>query len=247
MEEIKLKVITNMKKIIYLTIISISIFACSNAEFTRYRNDAKLAEIHELYQKGKNEEDDKALIEAGKEYSAIINQKIYAQDRQAAVYRTLGERSLAKSQFGYATKYFSEALKILPSSPYLRYGLGISYMNLSESADTTEKKKEFIEKAENNIRFSTEKSERNPNYHAALASILGIHQDRYEEALASIETALRLRPDNVDYLFVAARIYYSLGDNEKAIAAYSKIVDISDAGAIKKQAEANMRRLIGNK
>ena len=236
-----------MKKIIYLTLVSISILSCSNIDFQKYRNEAKLAEIYELYQKGQNEEDDKALIEVGKGYSAIINQKIYAQDRQAAVYRTLGERSLAKEQFGYAAKYFAEALKILPSSPYLRYGLGISYMNLSESADTAEKKKDFIEKAESNIKFAAEQSERNPNYHAALASILGIHQDRYEEALPEIETALRLRPDNVNYLFVAARIYYSLGDNENAIAAYSKIINVSDDGVAKKQAEANMRRLMGSK
>ena len=114
-----------------------------------------------LYQKigfdkedDKNEDDDKALLDVTDTYNDIINQKIYAQDRLGAVYRVLAERSLAKKQYAYSAKYFTEALKILPNSPYLRYGLGLSYANLAESADTETQKTNFLARAESNIQFA---------------------------------------------------------------------------------------------
>jgi len=234
-----------MKKTITLTIIllmSLIITSCDALDTFNRRN--KRDKIFNLYQKGKNEDDDAALIQAGKEYQEIINEKIYAQDRLAAVYRTLAERSLAKSHYLYSAKYFTEALKILPNSPYLRYGLGISYMYLIESADTDARKNDLSERALNNLRFSFNKDNNNPNYNAALASLLGVHKDMYDEASRYIENALRIRPSNTDYLFVGARIYYSLGNIERSIELYRNIVNSETATSKEKQtAEANIRTL----
>lgn len=210
-----------------------------------FKNKQQLNNAYSLYEKGKNKDDDEALLEAAKIYQEVINQKVYSQERLAAIYRTLAERSLAKSQFGYAAKYFSEALKILPNSPYLRYGLGLSYANLSESADNDAQKKDFLSKAENNIRFAISKDSNNPNYHAALASLLGVHQNKYQEALSSIDTALRIKNDNVDFLFILARIQYGLGNYQKSIEAYRRIVSLSDEPRVREQANANIQSLIG--
>ncbi len=142
-----------MKEILKITaiiILLISFISCNQV----FKNRYNLNKAYSLYEKGKNKDDDEALLEITGTYNDIINQKIYAQDRLAAVYRTLGERSLAKSQYGYSAKYFSEALKVLPNSPYLRYGLGISYSYLAESADTEEKKDVLIKSADNNINFA---------------------------------------------------------------------------------------------
>lgn len=209
------------------------------------KNKQQLSKAYSLYEKGKNKDDDTALLEAGKIYQKLINQKIYSQERLAAVYRTLAERSLAKNQFGYSAKYFSEALKILPNSPYLRYGLGLSYANLSESADTAAQKKDFLDKAENNIRFAISKDNNNQNYHAALASLLGIHQNKYQEALKSIDTALKIQNDNVDFLFILARIQFGLGNYQKSIEAYRRIVSLSNEPRVREQANANIQSLIG--
>lgn len=228
--------------LIIILLISLSVNSCGIENLKRKN---KLDEIYNLYEKGKNEDDDAALIKAGKEYQSIINEKIYAQSRLAVVYRTLAERSLAKSHYVYSAKYFTEALKILPNSPYLRYGLGVSYMNLAESADTDKQKIEFLKRAENNIKFSLSKDEKNPNYSAALASLLGVHQNRYDEASTYIENALRINNQNVDYLFVGARIYYSLGDIERSVALYKNITDLESATSKEKEtAEINMRTLL---
>lgn len=232
-----------MKKIFilfFLTIITTITISCGQVITNKFRLDKAFT----LYEKGKNEDDDKALLDVTKTYNDIINQKIYAQDRQAAVYRALGERSLAKSQYAYSAKYFTEALKILPNSPYLRYGLGLSYANLSESADTDEQKKNFIERAEKNIEFAISKDEKNPNYYAALASLRAFQQQRYDEALELILKSVEISPNNTDYLFILAKIQYSMGNDQKAIETYRIIANSAKTEAIKRAALQNADRII---
>ena len=231
-----------MKKNYKIIIIFVTILCSCNQVF---KNRYNLNKAYTLYEKGKNEDDDKALLEITGTYNDIINQKIYAQDRLAAVYRLLGERSLAKAQYGYSAKYFSEALKILPNSPYLRYGLGISYSYLVESADTENKKKDFIERAENNINFAISKDASNPNYYAALASLKGIRQNYYKEALELINKAIKLSPNNEDYLFVLARLQYNVGNKDGAVEVYRKISNLTESTAVRQRALDNINQIAG--
>ncbi|WP_295161713.1 tetratricopeptide repeat protein [uncultured Brachyspira sp.] len=225
-----------------LILFFISAVSCSRQVFV---NRFNLNRAYNLYEKGKNEEDDKSLLEITSVYNDIINQKIYAQDRLASVYRILGERSLIKEQYAYSAKYFSEALKILPNSPYLRYGLGISYANLAESADTYAKTTNFIYRAESNISFAIIKDPNNANYYAALASLKGIRQEDYDTAFENIKKAVEISPNNTDYLFILARIQYSRGNYNEAIAAYRKIINITDENNIKQTALNNINQIIG--
>ncbi|WP_300368468.1 tetratricopeptide repeat protein [Brachyspira sp.] len=229
-------------KYIILIICFLSVMSCNKQVF---RNRFNLNRAYNLYEKGKNEDDDKALLEITSTYNDIINQKVYAQDRLAAVYRVLAERSLVKQQYVYSAKYFSEALKILPNSPYLRYGLGISYVNLVESADTFEKKSNFMQRAENNITFAISKDPNNANYYAALASLKGLQQENYDEAFENIKKAVEISPDNVDYLFLLARIQYSRGNYKEAVAAYRKILNMPVENSIKQTVLNNINQIIG--
>ena len=229
-----------MKKIFALFCIIIFIVSCSKVITNRFRLDKAFT----LYEKGKNEDDDKALLDVTKTYNDIINQKIYAQDRQAAVYRALGERSLAKSQYAYSAKYFTEALKILPNSPYLRYGLGLSYANLAESADTQEQKNNFINRAEKNIEFAISKDDKNPNYYAALSSLRAFQQQRYDDALTLILKSVEISPDNTDYLFILAKIQYSMGNDQKAIETYRIIANKAKTEIVRRTALQNADQII---
>lgn len=231
-----------VKYFLLLIICFVLMISCDTQVF---KNRFKLNKAYSLYEKGKNADDDKALLDITSTYNDIINQKIYAQDRLAAVYRTLAERSLVKEQYGYSAKYFSEALKILPNSPYLRYGLGISYANLADSADTEEKKTNFLQRAENNITFAINKDPNNANYYAALASLKGLQQNDYETAFENIKKAVEMNPNNVDYLFILARIQYSRGNYNEAVAAYRKISNIATENNIKQTALNNINQIIG--
>lgn len=231
-----------VKYFLLLIICFVLMISCDTQVF---QNRFKLNRAYSIYEKGKNADDDKALLDITSEYNDIINQKIYAQDRLAAVYRTLAERSLVKEQYGYSAKYFLEALKILPNSPYLRYGLGISYANLAESADTLEKKSNFIQRAESNISFAISKDPNNANYYAALASLQGLQQNDYEKAFENIKKAVEMNPNNVDYLFILARIQYSRGNYNEAVAAYRKISTISTENNVVQTALNNINQIIG--
>ena len=134
---------------------------------------------------------------------------------------------------------------MLPNSPYLRYGLGISYANLAESADTYEKKTNFLQRAENNITFAINKDPNNPNYYAALASLKGIQQQDYEAAFENIKKAVEINQNNVDYLFILARIQYNRKNYDEAVAAYRKILDIATENNIKQTALNNINQIIG--
>lgn len=234
-----------MKEIVKYFILIVCFLSIASCSKQIVMNRFNLNRAYTLYEKGKNADDDKALLEITSTYNDIINQKIYAQDRLASVYRVLGERSLVKQQYGYSAKYFTEALKILPNSPYLRYGLGISYANLAESADTSEKKSNFIQRAENNISFAISKDPNNANYYAALASLKGLQQENYDEAFENIKKAVEMTPDNADYLFILARIQYSRGNYNEAVAAYRKILNLPVENSVKQTALNNINQIIG--
>lgn len=232
-----------MKKIFKISLLVFSCFFLMSCNQV-FKNRFNLNRAYNLYEKGKNADDDKALLDVTDTYNDIINQKIYAQDRLGAVYRVLAERSLAKKQYAYSAKYFTEALKILPNSPYLRYGLGLSYANLAESADNEAQKTNFLARAESNIQFAINKDPNNPNYYAALSSLRGIQQNYYEEALGLINKSLETDPNNIDYLFILARIQYSLGNGKESIEAYRKIVNLAKENNIKQTALNNINQII---
>ena len=92
-----------MKKFLKISLIVFSCFFLMSCNQV-FKNRFNLNRAYNLYEKGKNADDDKALLDVTDTYNDIINQKIYAQDRLAAVYRVLAERSLAKKQYAYAAK-----------------------------------------------------------------------------------------------------------------------------------------------
>ena len=112
---------------------------------------------------------------------------------------------------------------------------------------TYEKKSNFIQRAENNIRFAIDKDPNNANYYAALASLKGMHQDNYEEAFDNIKKAVEMNPSNADYLMLLARIQYSRGNYNEAVAAYRKILNLPVENNVKETVLKNIEQIIGQR
>ncbi len=206
------------------------------------KNKIALDKAYDLSVDAQTEEQ---LLQALKIYDSIINQKIYAQERMAVVYRLLGDRSLANEQYGYAAKYFTEALKITPNSVALHYWLGISYGNLYESATDINQKANFLQNAESNLRYAVQKDGENPNYYAALATVIGVYKGEYKEALGYILEALNSEPNNIEYLFILARIQYQLEDYNASINTYQIITDLSpDSYSTRENAQNNIKQIL---
>lgn len=228
-----------MKYITLTTLLFITLLFTSCSEYSK--NQRTLNKAFDLYT---NAEDNKDLEEAARMYSSVINQKIYASERLAVVYRILGDRSLQSEQFGFAAKYYTEALKITPAKTSVHYGLGLAYANLYETSADANQKREFLVRAEEEIRYAVSKDAENPNYHATLATILGVYKGDTKAALDEISLALRYNPDNIEYIFLLARLEYDASDFEKSIRAYRRIIELSgDSYNTRKTAEENIAKI----
>lgn len=226
------------KKILIISILAFFVVSCTQHQ----KNKMEMNKAYDLSVDAETEED---LQEALKIYGGIIDQKIYAQKRMGFVYRLLGDRSLAMEQYGYAAKYFTEALKITPTNPSLHYGLGISYANLYESSTDDDQRKGFLKKSENSLKYALEKDSENPNYYAALATVVGIYKGNYDEAMKYITRALNYGANNIEYLFILARLQYQLESYNDSINTYNLIVDLSpDSYSTRQNAENNIKQIM---
>ena len=54
-----------------------------------------------------------------------------------------------------------------------------------------------------------------------------------------------MTPDNADYLFILARIQYSRGNYNEAVAAYRKILNLPVENSVKQTALNNINQIIG--
>ena len=227
-------------KIKTIKIFALIIFMASCTQ--HQKNKMNLDKAYDLSVEAETEEQ---LQEALKIYGGIIEQKIYAQKRMAVVYHLLADRSLAMEQYGYAAKYFTEALKITPTKTSLHYGLGISYANLYESSTDENQKKNFLAKAESSLKYSIEKDSENPNYYAALATVVGIYKGDYNEAMKYITKALSYNANNVEFLFILARLQYQLENYNDSINTYNLIIKLSpDSYNTRQNAENNIKQIM---
>ncbi len=220
----------------------IIIFATLLTSCTQYqKNQIELNKAYELSDNDNSEED---LRQALKIYSSVIDQQVYAQKRMSSVYRILGDRSFAMEQYGYAAKYYSEALKITPTNIEIHYQLGLTYANLYESTTDSEQRAKFLESAEKEVAYSLSKYDDNPKYLATFSTIVGIYKDEPERALTYITKALSIEPTNIQYLFILARLQYQLENYSASINTYERIITLSpDSYNTRQHAEANIKQI----
>ncbi len=210
------------------------------ASCTRYqKNQMELNKAYELSDNNNSEEDLKKALQI---YRSVIDQQVYAQKRIGSVYRLLADRSFAMEQYGYAAKYYLEALKITPTNINLHYQLGLTYANLYESTTDVEQRAKFLENAEREIAYAVNKDEENSRYLATFATVIGIYKNQPAEAITYITKALGFNATNVEYLFILARLQYQLENYSDSIDTYNRIIALSaDSYNTRQNAEANIK------
>ena len=77
-----------------------------------------------------------------------------------------------------------------------------------------------------------------------MASLKGIQQNYYQEALELINKAVELSPNNTDYLFVLARLQYSVGNRDRAVEVYRRISNLTESTAIRERALNNINQIV---
>ncbi len=83
-----------------------------------------------------------------------------------------------------------------------------------------------------------------PKYSKAISalSVLYLFElDKPQEAIPLLESVVEREQKPLQHLFLLARAYYMIGENEKAVSAYEKIISLTGSAEQKKEAENNIK------
>jgi Flp pilus assembly protein TadD len=163
----------------------------------------------------------------------------------------LGKAYLNRQETEKATAELERAASVNPNLPFVHFNLGICYARTGDNnhaeaefrreialepdlPDTYELLGEFYlragkqEEAEKNFREALQRNSRMGGSHFGIAKIR-LYQEKYQQALAEIDTASRLAPDSQGVHNLRGQILSKLGRKEEAQAEFARVKKMTDA------------------
>ena len=189
------------------------------------------------------------LKEAIKKYERRIEDIMVASERVGTWYKMLGTRYLDKKMYKNALECFQKAIEFYPENQNLYYRVGVCAAFMAKnSLDFDE---EGLEERYYKLAVKAYKRaiEIDANYSKAiyaLAVLYVFELDMPEEAVPLLEKAIDGKMKPLEELFLLGRAYFMIGENEKAITTFQRIIDISGNEAQRKQAKENIDIILLN-
>ena len=189
------------------------------------------------------------LKDAIRKYEKRVDDIIIAEGRIGIWYKILGSRYMDQKMYKKALKAFQSALEYYPENPNLFYQAGLAAsLTAKNSLDfeltgTDIEKKRYFDLA---VSAYTRALEIDPKHSKAVyaLSVLYIFElNRPAEAIPILEKIAEWEKKPIDHLFLLGTAYYMTGENEKAIAVYERIIEISSSAEKKAKAESNIREI----
>ena len=203
--------------------------------------------LQELEEGVSNPNTEAELKDAIRKYEKRVDDIIIAEERIGIWYKILGSRYMDQKMYKKALKAFQSALEYYPENPNLFYQAGLAAsLTAKNSLDfeltgTDIEKKRYFSLA---VSAYTRALEIDPKHSKAVyaLSVLYIFElNRPAEAIPILEKIAEWEKKPIDHLFLLGTAYYMTGENEKAIAVYERIIEISSSAEKKAQAESNIR------
>ena len=167
-----------------------------------------------------------------------------ARDTSSA-YRLLALQYVQYRMYGLALEALEEALAITPENTAILYLAGVSAARLAKSRPTDAEEATLLTRAERYYRRAVELDGRYVNALYALAVLYAFELDNSSGAREIIDTLLAIRPDNVDALFIHARVQIMEGRFAEAAETYQSIERVADDAAIRQRARENRQEVLG--
>lgn len=237
-----------MKKRFYFVIITLLLIfileSCNKVTSIR--------RLQELEEGVSNPNTEAELKDAIRKYEKRVDDIIIAEERIGIWYKILGSRYMDQKMYKKALKAFQSALEYYPENPNLFYQAGLAAsLTAKNSLDfeltgTDIEKKRYFALA---VSAYTRALEIDPKHAKAVyaLSVLYIFElNRPAEAIPILEKITEWEKKPIDHLFLLGAAYYMTGENEKAIAVYERIIEISSSAEKKAQAESNIRDIRGS-
>lgn len=209
----------------------------------------KMFDLEERSMKGAPPSTIEDLKKGIQEYSREADRTIAASEKLGAYWRLLSVRYMERRMYIEAYEAAKEALRFYPDNTGLYYtiGLGLTYQAKIDSVSGSAAeplRRERLESAETAFLRALEF---NPRYGRALyaLSILYVFEmDRPEDAAPYLTRLLEIEQQNVDAMFLLARVRYSEGRLEDAANLYDTILAVTRVEEKKKQAEENKKTVL---
>ncbi|MGP1438096.1 MAG: tetratricopeptide repeat protein [Treponema sp.] len=226
-------------KALFFIICVIFFASCNNKRF--------IQRVQE-YEEGVNNPTSEAeLNDAIKKYLRRIDDIIVASERVGTWYKILGTRYLDKKMYKNAFECFQKSIEFYPENQNLYYKVGVCAALMAKNSIEYEDMEDHYF----NIAVKAYKRaiEIDPNYSKAIyaLSVLYIFElGEPKEAIPLLEKAIDGKMKPLEELFLLGRAYAMVGENEKAISTFKRIVDISGNEAQRKQAKENIDIILMN-
>ncbi|UTC74107.1 tetratricopeptide repeat protein [Treponema sp. OMZ 792] len=234
-----------MKKSFFLVIITLLLIlilvGCNKVTSIR--------RLQELEEGVSNPNTEAELKDAIKKYEKRVDDIIIAEGRIGIWYKILGSRYMDQKMYKKALKAFQTALEYYPENQNLFYQAGLAAsLTAKNSLDfeltgTDIEKKRYFSLA---VSAYTRALEIDPKHSKAVyaLSVLYIFElNRPADAIPILEKIAEWEKKPIDHLFLLGAAYYMTGENEKAIAVYERIIEISSSAEKKAKAETNIREI----
>jgi len=189
------------------------------------------------------------LKEAIKKYERRIEDIMVASERVGTWYKILGTRYVDKKMYKDALGCFQKAIEFYPENQNLYYRVGVCAAFMAKNSLDFEDdglEERYYKMA---VKAYKRAIEIDANYSKAiyaLAVLYVFELDMPEEAVSLLEKAIDGKMKPLEELFLLGRAYFMIGENEKAITTFQRIIDISGNEAQRKQAKENIDIILVN-
>ena len=208
--------------------------------------------LQELEEGVSNPNTEAELKDAIRKYEKRVDDIIIAEGRIGIWYKILGSRYMDQKMYKKALKAFQSALEYYPENPNLFYQTGLAAsLTAKNSLDfeltgTDIEKKRYFDLAASAYNRALEIDPKHAKAVYALSVLYIFELNRPAEAIPILEKIAEWEKKPIDHLFLLGTAYYMTGENEKAIAVYERIIEISSSAEKKAKAESNIRDIRGS-
>lgn len=210
---------------------------------------ASIRRLQELEEGVSNPNTEAELKDAIRKYEKRVDDIIIAEGRIGIWYKILGSRYMDQKMYKKALKAFQSALEYYPENPNLFYQAGLAAsLTAKNSLDfeltgTDIEKKRYFDLAASAYNRALEIDPKHSKAVYALSVLYIFELNRPAEAIPILEKIAEWEKKPIDHLFLLGTAYYMTGENEKAIAVYEHIIEISSSAEKKAKAESNIREI----
>ncbi len=183
------------------------------------------------------------LKAAIRRYQAEVDRKVRATQQLGIYYRMLAVRYINLQMYQPAYDALEQARAIYPENAVLCYYSAVCAARMGQAQTEAARRAEWLTRSERLYRRAITLDPDYPSGLYGLAVLYVFELDRPQEAVGPLEHLLEKQKNDTDALFLLGNVYYRVGQAEKALEIYNRLVRMDLPPDKRKEAEANKRRI----